>query len=1295
MNGNPEAYELEWVEAGMSPTSQPDTSLEAFHKKFTLKGVESGKSIWFFIRAKCGPNDYSNWNGPYQITTALTNPSRCGMNLELDQENCDTPQEIPIEINGFAGSVLGTTHYVSGVSMIIEHGWPEDLQISLRAPNGKEAMLVQNKGRITDHFGNPNDPMCQEVTFLDPFSCHSLENSSPPFIGTFKPDGDLLDFLDGGSVNGTWKLIVCDDLPTDIGFLKYLNIHFRQIECLPVQTHAVTSISDTSVILNWEPILAPCDSVEIEFGPSGFTPGSGTKVRVPCFASSHHLPGLSPSQTYEAFISQVCNDTLSAKTCPISWTTACASISIMDDFNDQDICEDDCGSICDLTGNWFNTADDAMDWLVKNGPTQTSRTGPEADASGNGNYIYIETSDSPCQNGKEAILESTCMLIQGDVALCQFSFQYHMYGRDMGSLSLEISEDDGANWNVIWEKQGDQGDNWNQVFIDLQAYAERVCKLRFVGKGGLGQRGDIALDDLIFYGSIVAPSNLTSFYKDQDGDSYGSNVDSIFYCGSTPPTGYVADKGDCDDDNADINPGAVEVPCNLIDENCNGMSDDALSSSLKLEMATIVEASCRGASDGSIAVEVSGGIPPYSYTWSNSQPDSAFVDSLKAGFYKVTISDQSGCLIESDYLEIKEKSVLSYAVTRLEKAQCIGIDDGLIELQVAGGLAPYHYNWSNGDTTQVIDSLGVGQYSVTITDSNGCTLSSNDIQVLAFSNFQVSVIELNNPSCYGNDDGSIRLKTNGGSGPYLFEWSNGQTGASLSGLSAGAYSYTVTDANGCSIRNKSVSLTDPDSMELLLTGLDHPACPGGNDGAIKIQVKGGTQPYYYNWSNGSFRQDQFNLKSGFYTVTVTDVNGCSMRSHPIEVSEPQDVSFYLDSLKHVNCPLSADGELHVSASGGTPPYQYYWSDGTLGSSSLSELNPGSYRVTLTDDLQCKYVSQDFVINLLNTPLHANISLLDSIKCNGDKTATLEVELLDGLAPFRYNWSTGVEIPRLENKDTLKNLSAGSYRVTITDDMGCIAVSEPYRILQPLQLDFQLISLMDPVCNGSDDGCIEVDILGGTAPYRLQWSNGARAPKNPGLSPGIYNFSVTDKNDCSFESPDFSISEPEKLGLIADIIGSTTTNPTGEISLTTFGGKQPHTIIWDADITRTVGTRALDLLPGDYTVQLLDSVQCTLDTLLTVPVISTTFSGGISIDQFDLFPNPAGSFITIEISDVNPLCGRIELMNQAGLLITELAQLDCTYRYGNVFQIDHYPAGIYYLQLRMDQGTVTKKFVISP
>src|SRR5690606_21438538 len=208
-------------------------------------------------------------------------------------------------------------------------------------------------------------------------------------------------------------------------------------------------------------------------------------------------------------------------------------------------------------------------------------------------------------------------------------------------------------------------------------------------------------------------------------------------------------------------------------------------------------------------------------------------------------------------------------------------------------------------------------------------------------------------------------------------------------------------------------------------------------------------------------------------------------------------------------------------------------------------------------------------------------------------------------------------------------------------------------------------------------------------------NGASALKNTGLSPGIYNFSVTDKNDCSFVSPDFSISEPEKLGLIADIIGSRSTNPTGEISLTTFGGRQPHTIIWDTDITRTDGSRALDLLPGDYTVQLLDSVQCTLDTVLTVPVISTTFTGGISIDQFDLFPNPAGSFVTIEISDVNPLCGRIELINQAGLLMAELAHLDCTYRYSKVFHIDHYPTGIYYLRLRMAHGTVTKKFAISP
>jgi uncharacterized protein (DUF2141 family) len=277
----------------------------------------------------------------------------------------------------------------------------------------------------------------------------------------------------------------------------------------------------------------------------------------------------------------------------------------------------------------------------------------------------------------------------------------------------------------------------------------------------------------------------------------------------------------------------------------------------------LVNVLCNGANTGSINLTPTGGIPLYTYLWSNG---STLQDpqNLVAGTYSVTVTDANGCT-DSVAVTITQPQAPLTLSTVTTNILCYGGQTGNIDLTVSGGTAAYTYAWSNGATTQDINNLAAGTYSITVTDANNCTEQASATitqpQVpLTVSSTQVNVL------CYGANTGSIDASVSGGTSPYTYTWSNGAVGQDLANIPSGTYSLTVTDANSCTATT-SATITEPSA--LLLTG-----SVNGNN--IDISISGGTVPYNYSWSSGDVTQDLANVSSGTYTVTVTDAYNCSI-----------------------------------------------------------------------------------------------------------------------------------------------------------------------------------------------------------------------------------------------------------------------------------------------------------------------------------------------------------------------------------------------------------------------------------
>lgn len=296
---------------------------------------------------------------------------------------------------------------------------------------------------------------------------------------------------------------------------------------------------------------------------------------------------------------------------------------------------------------------------------------------------------------------------------------------------------------------------------------------------------------------------------------------------------------------------------------------------LVTKISEAIDPTCAGADDGSLALFVQGGTPPYQYTWSNgsSMPHQ---ENLPGGDYVVNVSDANNC-VATDTRTLIEPPPLLAAVTKLSDVSCFGGRDAALRVLTGGGTPPYAYRWYDslttlGNTGTILSGLNKGSYSVEVTDSRGCQEIGRMEVVQPDRPLQADIFPT--PGlCNGQPTGSLDLQVEGGTPPYRYAWSNGETSEDLSDVAAGKYEVTVTDGNGCQNSNKTL-LTDPPAI-ILSVVQRNVSCADGSDGyAAVTSIQGGTPPYSIAWSNGASGESIDDLKEGMYTVQVTDATGC-------------------------------------------------------------------------------------------------------------------------------------------------------------------------------------------------------------------------------------------------------------------------------------------------------------------------------------------------------------------------------------------------------------------------------------
>jgi gliding motility-associated-like protein len=607
--------------------------------------------------------------------------------------------------------------------------------------------------------------------------------------------------------------------------------------------------------------------------------------------------------------------------------------------------------------------------------------------------------------------------------------------------------------------------------------------------------------------------------------------------------------------------------------------------SLQLQF-NVTNIACFGTLTGAIDLTVTGGTPGYGFVWNNGETTED-IDTLNIGWYNVLVTDINGCQMYDSVQVTSPASPLALSITGTN-VSCFNGTNGSINLTITGGVAPYQINWNNGVTTEDQFNLTVGNYAVTVVDSNGCSANatitiSGPVGPLTMSQVVTQV------QCFGQSTGSIDISVFGGAFPYSYSWTlnNGTlvaTTQDLFNIPAGVYNLVITDFNGCSIQN-AFSIVQPSSAAVISTNVQPVFCFGDSTGWINATVIGGALPYSFAWSNGVNAEDLYNIPAGTYVLTVTDNIGC-VTTASIAVNQPNAPLFSNAIVTNQSCYGLINASINANMTGGTAPYNLSWNTGQT-SAFIGPLVVGQYDLHVVDNLGC-VLDTTFFITQPNPLLIPGTVV--NVACHGDSSGYITALPNGGTAPYSYSWSNG----QTTQVDTL--VPAGSYVVTVTDANGCVD-SALFNVAQPLAPITITANATAVGCFGANSGAIDLTVNGGTPGYTYLWSNNATSQDLQSLTAGLYSVLVTDQNGC-IDSLDVPVTQPQApLMVMPNITNAPCFGQNGgSIDLNVAGGTLPYSYFWNTGDTLQdlVGVPA-----GQYTVVVSDSNNCTTSLIINV------------------------------------------------------------------------------------------------
>lgn len=733
--------------------------------------------------------------------------------------------------------------------------------------------------------------------------------------------------------------------------------------------------------------------------------------------------------------------------------------------------------------------------------------------------------------------------------------------------------------------------------------------------------------------------------------------------------------------------------------------------------------------------------PEFAYLWSTANgniqgpANAALATASAPGLYQLLVTNTlTGCTAATTATVAQVPPLAASAVA--VPVLCNGNTNGSVSSSVAGGSGTVTYLWSNNATSAGLQNVAAGTYTVTAVDGNGCsaTASATVTQPLVL----VPNASATPQQLAGVNDGTATANPSGGTPNYTFVWSNGQTAGAITGLAPGTYTVTVRDANNCSAI-QTVNINAVNCALSIATATTPVLCNGAANGTATVSVSGANGGTTFVWSNGGSTASITNLGPGTYTVTATDVLGCSQVNNA-SIAEPAVLAANV-----IATPQTIVGQPNGSAvaapSGGTPPYAYTWSNGAT-TAAITGLVPGVYTVSIADANQCQ-VGQSVTINAVVCALGVAANT-QPVSCFGLSNGSANAIVTGGTGNVGYLWNTGASAP------SLTGLSAGTYTVSTTDAAGCTATATG-TVVQPSALSTLATVTAQPVCPLDATGQVAVENSGGTPPYTLT----APLSTPTGYTVGSYTFSVTDANGCTttgsfliaatdaqapalacppsstlcvgsavfYTAPTatdncaplpqvtlvsgqpsgstFPVGTTTQVFQAVDLNGNSTTcafqvtitlPPSvtymvssdtnnlgrGRINVTATAGSPPYTFRWfkNGQLFSTQEDLS-NLSAGTYLLEVTDAAGC----MLTFPnIVLDNIVGAKDVrwlQQIALFPNPASDVLHLEGRNVEITA--VQICTAQGRLLEVV-----TSNFGAI-PVGHLPAGLYCLLIKTTDG----------
>ncbi len=661
----------------------------------------------------------------------------------------------------------------------------------------------------------------------------------------------------------------------------------------------------------------------------------------------------------------------------------------------------------------------------------------------------------------------------------------------------------------------------------------------------------------------------------------------------------------------------------ILDENnCSSMINFEITQPTEVAAAISnnTSVSCFGENNGSLQVTASGGVSNFEFTNGTTTNSTGIFDNLAPGTYQISVTDGNNCQTTIESI-IDEPVELTANISTQQSVDCFGGNTGSVSLTSNGGSGTITYTLNGtSNSTGDFSNLTSGNYVVGLSDENGCE-TTVEFEIDEPTELTASISAQQSVGCFGENNGSISLNSNGGVGAitYTLNGTSNSTG-NFSNLSGGVYIVGLSDGNGCETTME-FEIDEPAELTASISTQQSVLCFGENTGSVSLNANGGSGTITYTLNGASNSTGDFSsLMSGIYVVGLADENGCETTME-FEIDEPTELNVELESINQVSCS-GQEGTIEVSANGGAGDYEFSLNSLSNSTGNFTNLSGGIYLVQVTDGNGCTAVLE-VDINEPNS-LSASVLQTQDITCNGELNGSVQIGGQGGTGMLTYTLGT-----EINTTGFFENLPAGNYTVILEDDNNCISQVDVV-ITEPATLEIEMLFITEINCFGDTDGQVILSSTGGTGD--IQYTLGSLSNTTgmfENLESGTYDVLLEDENGCT-ESTTITLDQPTELDL--QVLNNSSAGcgiSTGSVEVQGLNGIGNYSYQLNSE-TNTTGVFE-NLASGNYDVLLIDGNGCEFEMTITIIEDDEISIENMTTQNVNCFGNENGSITVLATS----------------------------------------------------------------